>query len=111
VKTGSDKMNSFLAYGYQEYDGYRQNSWDYRRFLAGNFQFYPSEKQTLTLLVSRTSQDSRIPGMLTREQVKENRRQAAPNELANKAGRYQRWTRVGLGQQYRFNSHWSNSTS
>src|SRR5699024_10774597 len=43
--------------------------------------------------------------------MESNRRQAAPGELDANAGRYQRWTRVGLGQQYRFNKHWSNSTS
>lgn len=110
-QSATEKISSYLSYGYMEYDGYRNHNSDLRRFLTGNFQFYPSEKQTLTLLVSRTSEDSQIPGALTKQQVKENPKQAAAENEAKKAGRFQNWTRVGLGNQYDFNEHFSNTTS
>lgn len=110
-QSGTEKVNSFLSYGYMEYDGYRNHNSDLRRFLTGNFQFFPSEKQTFTLLLSRTSEDSQIPGALTKQQMKENPKQAAAENEAKKAGRFQNWTRIGLGHQYDFNEHFSNSTS
>lgn len=110
-RNGGDKMNSYISYGWQQYDGYREQSSDMRRFLAGNFQFFPSEKQIITILLNRTTQHSRIPGSLTQQQVEENPRQANPANIDKQAGRYQNWTRIGIGQQYLFNSRFSNATS
>lgn len=110
-KSGSEKANAYASFGYQEYDGYRQHSSDLRRFLSGNFQFYPSDKQTVTLLLNRTTQNTQIPGALTKEQTETDRRQASSGNLDKAAGRYQTWTRVGLGQNYDFNKTLSNQTS
>lgn len=110
-RSGSEQMNSFVSYGYQEYKGYRAHSSDLRRFLAGNFQFYPSDEQTITLLVNRTSQDTQIPGAITKQQMEEDPKQASAENLDKQAGRKQTWTRVGLGQKYDFSKYFSNSTS
>lgn len=110
-RSGGDKLNSYVSYGWQEYDGYRQHSNDMRRFLSGNFQLFPSDKRIVTLLLNRTTQYSQIPGSLTQDQVSSNPLQANATNLDKQAGRYQTWTRVGLGQQYRFNAQFSNSTS
>lgn len=108
---GGDKMNSYVSFGWQQYNGYREHSSDMRRFLAGNFQFFPSEKRTITVLLNRTTQHSQIPGSLTRQQVEDNPKLANPSNLDKQAGRYQNWTRIGIGQQYLFNSRFSNATS
>lgn len=110
-RSGTDKVNSFVSYGWQKYDGYRDHNHDMRRFLAGNFEFFPSNRQKITLLVNRTTQHAQIPGALTKAQVQEDRRQASATNLEKKAGRYQTWTRIGLGQTYDFNPQFSNSTS
>nr|WP_199078222.1 TonB-dependent receptor [Pedobacter sp. ASV19] len=110
-RSGGDKVNSYVSYGWQEYDGYREHSNDMRRFLTGNFQLFPSEKRIITLLLNRTTQHSQIPGSLTADQVAANPQQANATNLDKAAGRYQNWTRIGLGQQYRFNDQFSNSTS
>jgi len=110
-RNGGDKMNSYASYGWQQYNGYREHSEDMRRFLTGNFQFFPSEKQIITLLVSRTTQHAHIPGSLTEEQINADPQQANPTNLDKRAGRYQNWTRIGVGQQYRFNEQLSNSSS
>jgi iron complex outermembrane receptor protein len=110
-RSGGDKVNSYVSYGWQEYDGYREHSNDMRRFLTGNFQLFPSEKRIITLLLNRTTQYSQIPGSLSAEQVAANRRQASATNLDKAAGRYQNWTRVGLGQQYHFSDRFSNTTS
>lgn len=110
-RSGGDVLNSYVAYGWQEYGGYRAHSNDMRRFLTGNFQFFPSEKRTVTVLLSHSAQRSQIPGALTEDQLTADRRQANATNMDKAAGRNQNWTRVGIGQQYRFNEHLSNSTS
>jgi len=110
-RNGGDLINSYVSYGWQEYDGYREHSNDMRRFLSGNFQLFPSNKRIITLLLNRTTQYSQIPGSLTADQVAANPEQANASNLDKQAGRYQTWTRVGLGQQYQFNNQFSNSTS
>lgn len=108
---GSDKFNSYVSYGHQYLDGYRNHSSDQRDFFTANFQLYPSNKRTITLLVSRSSQKALIPGAITEKQVNENPRQAAQSDIDADAGRMQNWTRIGLGQKYHFNDWLSNKTS
>lgn len=110
-RNGGDQINSYVSYGWQQYDGYRAHSNDTRRFLSANFQLFPSHKRIITLLLNRTTQNSQIPGSLTADQVAANPEQANASNLDKQAGRYQTWTRVGLGQQYQFNDQFSNSTS
>lgn len=108
---GTDNMNSYISYGWQEMDSYREHSNDLRHFLTGNFQFNPSEKQEITLLFNHSSQDTQIPGALSKEEVEDNRRQATAENLEKRAGRKQKWTRLGVGQKYDFSPKFSNSTS
>jgi len=110
-RNGGDKVNSYVSYGWQEYEGYRQHSKDMRRFLTGNFQLFPSDRRIVTLLLNKTTQYSQIPGSLTLDQVQADPLQANATNLDKAAGRYQTWTRIGLGQQYNFNDQFSNSTS
>jgi len=110
-RNGGDRLNSYVSYGWQEYAGYREHSKDMRRFITGNFQLFPSDKRIITLLVNRTTQHAQIPGSLTAEQIADNPKQANTSNLDKAAGRYQNWTRIGLGQQYRFNDRFSNNTS
>lgn len=110
-KQSNNKMNSYVSYGHQVYDGYRTHSSDKKDFLVANFQFTPTKKQLITLLVSRSSQHTQIPGALTMDQVSVNRRQANPTYLEKEAGRNQHWTRIGIGQRYHFSKNFSNSTA
>lgn len=110
-RNNNTKMNSYVSYGRQHYDGYRDHSNDERDFITANFQLYPSEKQLITILANRTSQQSQIPGALTRTEYEENPQQASAQNLDKKAGRNQNWTRIGLGHQYQFDHGLTNSTS
>lgn len=110
-RNGGERMNSYVSYGWQEYDGYREHSHDKRNFITGNFQIFPSEKQSITLILNRTTQRSQMPGALTWDQFMDNPRQAATINLDKNAGRNQTWTRIGMGQQYKFNDKLSNHSS
>jgi iron complex outermembrane receptor protein len=110
-RTGSDKFNALITYGNQTYDGYRRHSHDKRHFFTGSFLFFPSQKQTVTVLVSRSRQDTQIPGELNAQQVAKNPRQAAKSSVDKQAGRHETWTRIGISQTYDFGSRISNTTS
>ena len=110
-KTGTDKMNLTASYGYQNYDGYREHSEDVRQFVTAFGQFFINDKQTLSFLINRTSQDSQIPGSLTPEEEAEDPRQAQASNVAQQAARDQVWTRLGISHEYAFNSYLSNITS
>jgi len=110
-RNNTEKMNAYVSYGDQHHDGYRDHSRDQRKFLTAHLQFYPSEDQMITVLANRTSQQSQIPGALTREEFDMNPRQASAGNLDKGAGRDQNWTRFGLGHQYQFSDRWSNTSS
>ncbi len=110
-RVGNDKVNATATYGWQQMDGYREWSADTRRFFTSNLQFYVSEKQTVSAFINRTSQDALIPGNLNAEQLAEDRKQASPNNLRQKYGRDQVWTRIGISNNYDFAENFSNNTS
>lgn len=110
-RNGGEKMNSYIAVGRQHTEGYREHSRDDRNFVAGNFQWFPSSKRTITMLVNRTTQDALIPGGITEAQVTENPKSAAFEYVDKNAGRDHKWTRIGVGQKYDFDDRLSNSSS
>lgn len=110
-RSGGDSFNANISYGRQTSDGYREHSSDNRTFFTGSLQFYPSQKQTLTLLLNRSHQDSFIPGNLTARQVSQNPQQASLDNLDKKAGRFQTWTRFGASHTYKFSKYFENRTS
>src|SRR5690606_9338187 len=110
-RSGGDKVNSFVSYGWQEYTGFRNHANDMRRFVTGNFQFFPDDRQIITALVSRSTQHAQIPGSLTAGQAAADPTQSNTGNQDKAAGRYQNWTRIGIGQQYRLTDRLSSSTS
>src|SRR5699024_5594965 len=110
-RTGTDHFNAAITVGRQTYDGYRNHNKDDRTFFTGSLQFFPSQKQTLTLLLNRSRQESYIPGSLNAGQVTENPRQASAGNVKNQTGRFQTWTRVGVGHSYKFSDYLENKTS
>jgi iron complex outermembrane receptor protein len=110
-RTGTDSFNAAFTLGNQVYDGYREHNTDTRYFFTGSMQFFPSQKQTLTLLLNRSRQETQIPGTITADQVAQNPKQANATNLAKEAGRYQTWTRIGAAHSYKFSPWLENSTS
>ncbi|HLR24677.1 MAG TPA: TonB-dependent receptor [Fodinibius sp.] len=109
--TGTDHFNAAITVGRQTYDGYRNHNKDDRTYFTGSLQFFPSQKQTLTLLLNRSRQETYIPGSLNAEQVAVNPRQASAGNVKSGAGRFQTWTRIGAGHSYKFSDQLENTTS
>lgn len=110
-RIGTDHFNAAITVGNQTYDGYREHNEDERQFFTGSLQFFPSQKQTLTLLLNRSRQESYIPGSLNAEQIAEDPRQASSGNVASQAGRFQTWTRIGAAHSYNFSDYVENTTS
>ena len=110
-RTGSDSFNAAITVGNQVYDGYRDHNHDTRNFFTGSLQFFPSQKQTITLLLTRSRQETHIPGNLTADQVEQDPTQASTSNLAQGAGRFQTWVRLGAAHTYKFSDNLSNTTS
>lgn len=110
-RQSNQKLNSYVSYGHQVIDGYRSHSADRKYFLAANLQYAPSKKQLITLLISRSTQETQIPGAITADEVEADRQQANATNVEKKAGRHQNWTRIGIGQDFSFTDKLSNSTS
>jgi len=110
-RTGTDKFNAAITYGDRNHNGFRAHNDDDRNFFTGSFQFYPNEKQTVSVLLSRSKQRTELPGDLTAAQVDENPRQAARGNVVQDARRDQDWTRLGLANNYAFSDNFKNVTS
>jgi len=110
-RTGTDKFNTSITYGDRNHNGFRNHNDDDRNFFTGTFQFFPNEKQTISLLLSRTNQRTELPGDLTRIQADENPRQANTGNLNQDARRDQNWTRFGASHKYKFNDKIENISS
>ena len=110
-RTGSDKFNASITYGDRNHNGFREHNDDDRNFFTGSFQFYPNEKQTISLLLSRSKQRTELPGDLTADQVAENPRQASRGNVVQDARRDQDWTRFGVAHEYKFNDKIENVSS
>lgn len=99
-----------LSGGTQTYDGFREHSQDDRLFLTATGAYY-SGRSSFTFLASVSDQISNIPGALTEEEYRNTPRIAAPGAAALNAGRDQRWTRFGVGHQFRFSENMEQRTS
>jgi len=110
-RTGSDKFNASITFGDRNHNGFREHNNDDRNFFTGSFQIYPNEKQTISLLLSRSKQRTQLPGDLTAAQVAENPRQAARSNVVQDARRDQEWTRFGIAHDYKFSDKIENVSS
>ncbi len=110
-RMGTDQLNAAVTVGNQEYDGYQEYSNDSRRFVTGSLQFFPNEKQTITVLLNQTRQETQLPGALTEDEFNSDPRQANAGSVAQQAARRQTWTRVGVSHSYEFNEMVQNITS
>ncbi len=111
LRIANNKLNLTTSYGYQNYDGYRDNSKDIRQFFTAFGQLNVNEKQNISFLINRTNQDSQIPGALTFEEVRENPQQAQIENVNQQAARDQTWLRLGISHEYEFSDVFSNMTS
>ena len=82
--------------------GYRDHSEAARRNLNARIQYAPDEQSSLTALFSYVdAPDTQDPGSLTREEVRQDRRQARPQSLQFDGGQSAEQGRLGLVYELR----------
>ncbi len=117
LSSASDNVNAVLSYAHTSSDGYRINSALARDVLNYRSSFFISDKNTVHVNAFYGDHNYQTPGGLTREQMEANPRSArpptavAPGAVQQHARILQKMFNLGLSQQYRWNSRWSNTTS
>ncbi|KLT66540.1 TonB-dependent receptor [Pedobacter sp. BMA] len=100
-----------LTQGYQQSDGYRENSAMKRAYLQTNHNWNYSSKGTLKLFALYSDLTYKTPGGLTAVQLEQNPRMARPatptipGAVMQQAGIYNKTTFAGLSNTFLFNEH------
>lgn len=110
LSSGGEHGDIRIQYANVRTDGYREEAGSDNEFLNIFGRVFPSDKQTLSFMGILGDRNYGIPGNLNAAALAEDRRQAnfSP-ELDN--GLTGRNLMIGLGNEYRFNSKWSNNTT
>ncbi len=111
-KTSTDNFNLSANYVHQTYDGYRQNEWSNKDAVNVFGQFYASAKRTITVIANHDEGNFGIARSVDTAWAMNTPRKAVQFALDNKTGvnKYT-YTLVGLAQDYKFSSLFSNTTS
>lgn len=116
-KQAIDQMNSVLSYSHQQSDGYRRQASTRKDVLNFSPVYFLNSKHDIAANIFYSDLYYQTPGGLTITEMLNDPKQARPaagifkSAEAQKAALYLKTLYAGLANNYRFNSHWSNSTS
>jgi iron complex outermembrane receptor protein len=114
---GTEKLNWQILQSHYQSDGYRQNSKMRRDLTQGNLNWQTSDRNKIEALVMYGNLAYRTPGGLTLAQMNADPTQArpptpvVPGAVQQQAGVYNKTFLAGITDTYRFNKHWTNSTT
>jgi len=117
VRTGDADHRNHLTYSHQTSDGYRQQTQMRRDIATWETQIRASEKQTLHAYILYGDLYYQTPGGLNKAEYDSNARMArpaagtSPSAIQARAAIYQKNFTAGFSNQYRFNTHWQNTTT
>ena len=111
LKADLGNAGLFLAYGNQWFGGWVDHTGDTRSFATALGTFYPSDRDSLTVLVNQSHQVSRYNAAETLADFQTNPTLGDPNATLYDFRRDDLWTRFGVSNRFRFNDQWENSTS
>ncbi len=115
--SAGEKVNTALSYTHSQLGGYRQNSSMQKDVLNWRASYFVSSFRTINVSTLYSDLHYQTPGGLNQAQFDKDpslARQATAtlrSALQQKAGIYQKLFNLGLSQEYRINSQWSNVTS
>jgi len=82
-RAGDDNSTLYTSFGSMSSDGYREHSHSTREFLTMSGIFFPSEKQTVSILLLGSSVDEQLPGELDENSFSGAPRMANPTYIQN----------------------------
>ena len=117
AESGTATSSWRAQYVRQTLDGYRQQSALRRDVIALDGELRPNDKQTVSLHLLYADINYQLPGGLTRAQFAQNPRQARPGtatlpgSVTQQAFYASRTALLGITNEYRFTSRFSNKTT
>ncbi|HVZ25982.1 MAG TPA: TonB-dependent receptor, partial [Sediminibacterium sp.] len=111
VSVGNETTNLSLHFGHQQTDGYRMNNASNKDFWSLNATFYSSPKRTISCLVYYSKSADQLPGQLDSSGLINYPDSADLSYLNNHSHSNLESVRMGITQEYRFNTLLSNRTS
>lgn len=117
LKSATAQQNTTLEYALQQAEGYRAQTRMRREVLSLQSKLFVDTKRSVAVQAFYSDLYYQTPGGLTAAQYAANPRQARPATGALRGAVEQRAAirlktlRLGVSQQYDFNSHWSNRTA
>lgn len=117
LQLGRDNFQNNISYTQQESDGYRVQSKMKREVITYEARINASEKDQLNVSFLYGDLYYQTPGGLTKAQFQANPKAARPaagifpSAVQAMAAIYQKTFLAGFSNQYRFNSHFENTTS
>jgi len=117
IRAGDADHRNHISYSHQASDGYRQQTHMRRDIATWETQIKSSEKQTIHAYLLYGDLYYQTPGGLSRKEYDSNARMArpaagaSPSAIQSKAAIYQKNFTAGFSNEYRFNTHWQNTSS
>lgn len=111
VKADLGNAAILLNYGSQWFNGYVNHTDDYHHFATALGTFYPTDKETLTVLANQTDEQAQIATAETLAAFTANPLAGNAADSLFNLHHNELWTRFGLSNHYVFNEQWENETS
>lgn len=110
-RAGTDKVNFYANYSYQNLDGFRDHSHSKKQFVTFGGDFFVSDVQTLSLLVNYAHINDEFPGEMDSVDFADNPTKANPAYPLKNIGINSRSFLIGVSQIYKITSNFENTSS
>ncbi len=109
----ADLGNGFVLvnYGAEWFDGYVSHTGDYHTFATALGTFYPSDKDSLTVLINQSDEQAQVATAETLAQFTQAPRAGVAADSIYNLHHDELWTRYGVSNHYVFNDQWENETT
>lgn len=110
-RAGTDKVNFYANYSYQNLDGFRIHSHSKKQFVTFGGDFFISDVQTISLLVNYAHVNDEFPGEMDSVDFKDNPTKANPAYPLKNIGINSKSFLMGVSQIYKITPGFENTSS
>ncbi len=110
-RAGTNKLNFFTNYSYQNYDGYREHSHSKKQLFTFGGDFFVSESQTLSFLADYAYINDEFPGELDSVDFADNPQMANQAYIDKNIGLHSKSFLLGVTNIYKITDSFENTTS
>ncbi len=110
-RAGTNKLNFFTNYSYQNYDGYRQHSHSKKQLFTFGGDFFVSESQTLSFLANYAYINDEFPGEIDSVDFVNNPEMANQAYINKNIGLHSKSFLLGVTNIFKITDSFENTTS